>query len=84
MAPIVGQHNPTALNCETPDRRPETEEKLGRPAATSRPHCQGTTTKAPNAHDAPRRWIEAKRLYIGAHGAFGALTTLIFKIAVKA
>jgi glycolate oxidase len=27
---------------------------------------------------------DTKRLYIGAHGAFGALTTLIFKIAVKA
>jgi glycolate oxidase len=27
---------------------------------------------------------DTKRLYIGAHGAFGALTTLIFKIAVQA
>ena len=27
---------------------------------------------------------DTKRLYISAHGAFGALTTLIFKIAVKA
>jgi glycolate oxidase len=26
---------------------------------------------------------DTKRLYIGAHGAFGALKTLIFKIAVK-
>jgi glycolate oxidase len=27
---------------------------------------------------------DTKRLFIGAHGAFGALTTLIFKITVKA
>jgi glycolate dehydrogenase FAD-linked subunit len=27
---------------------------------------------------------DTKRLYIGAHGAFGALTTLIFKITVRA
>ncbi len=27
---------------------------------------------------------DTKRLYISAHGAFGALTTLIFKIAVTA
>jgi glycolate oxidase len=27
---------------------------------------------------------DVKRLYIGAHGAFGALTSLIFKITVKA
>jgi len=26
---------------------------------------------------------DVKRLYIGAHGAFGALVTLIFKVAVK-
>jgi glycolate oxidase len=27
---------------------------------------------------------DTKRLYIGAHGAFGALRTLIFKIGIKA
>ena len=26
---------------------------------------------------------DAKRLYIGAHGAFGALSAVIFKISVK-
>jgi glycosyl hydrolase family 3 len=74
MAPIVGQHNPTALTAQPQTADPKHRKSWADQRLPHAPTAKEQQPRRQAPHDAPRRWIEAKH-FVGYSASEGGLKT---------